>query len=360
MTILSTLFFTVLIFSLNYYINNELNLLQIFTFLALLITLVLIRNYNQDYSYYAVVSLIFIFSLFFVLFEYNNIQKKEQITQKQLIDQLANERDEMAERFLREINDRLVNDTILINQITTISINQDIVIHDYLVRKYFYGFWEKYDISQILCGNSELYKIENQAANCQGYFNEKFNNFGENVENTNFWFLNDKSGKIIYTGVINVPTAIDKRELTLYITLNEKLISKSLGYPKLLIDKSTLTNSEYENYSYAKYNNGILSVKSGKYFYDLIDKDFENNTKKPFYTEINGYNHLVLSNKTGQQIILSKEKIKVFDLIISFAYLFVLYNILVFISILFSDYRFALKKLRFDFTNQLRFAMIFI
>ncbi len=360
MTILSTLFFTVLIFSLNYYINNELNLLQIFTFLALLITLVLIRNYNQDYSYYAVVSLIFIFSLFFVLFEYNNIQKKEQITQKQLIDQLANERDEMAERFLREINDRLVNDTILINQITTISINQDIVIHDYLVRKYFYGFWEKYDISQILCGNSELYKIENQAANCQGYFNEKFNNFGENVENTNFWFLNDKSGKIIYTGVINVPTAIDKRELTLYITLNEKLISKSLGYPKLLIDKSTLTNSEYENYSYAKYNNGILSVKSGKYFYDLIDKDFENNTKKPFYTEINGYNHLVLSNKTGQKIILSKEKIKVFDLIISFAYLFVLYNILVFISILFSDYRFALKKLKFDFTNQLRFAMIFI
>ncbi|MCF6365771.1 MAG: ATP-binding protein [Bacteroidales bacterium] len=359
-TIVTLLFSSLILVILNYYFINEFCTFQVLSFIVFIVILIFIRYYKQDYSYYSVISIIFAFSVFIVIFEHSDNRIKEAQKESILINRLADERDEMAERFLREINNRLVNDTVLINKITNVSFDQDLIIHEYLRRKYFYGFWEKYDLSLSLCGNTEFYESANQALNCQGYYSNKFNEFGKKVENTVFWFLNDNSGKIIYTGVIKIPEYIDNRDLTLYITLNEKLISKSLGYPKLLIDKSTQTKTEYENYSYAKYNNGILSVKSGKYFYDLIDKDFAISSDQRYSIELNGYNHLVLSDKKGQRIVLSKEKTKTFDLIISFAYLFVFYNFLVFISILFSDYRFVVKKLKFNFTNQLRFAMIFI
>ena len=57
--------------------------------------------------------------------------------------------------------------------------------------------------------------------------------------------------------------------MSLYITLSEKLTAKVLGYPALLIDKSTKTKTEFKNYSYAKYSNGILAVKFGKFAYEL-------------------------------------------------------------------------------------------
>jgi len=336
------------------------NTLHIIIFYILTFLIILIRFIKQDYSYYSVISIVFIFSIFFVLFEDKNIQEKELIAQNNLINNLANERDEMAERFLREINNRLIQDSILSSKIINITEDQDAIIIEYLLRKYFYGFWEKYDLSVSLCGNSEFYGSENQASNCKGYYSDIFNEYGETVYNTIFWFINDNSGKITYTGLIEIPTHIDSRNIKLYITLYEKRVSKRLGYPKLLIDKSSISKTEYNKYSYAKYKNGILTVKSGEYSYDLDDKDFRSKKKKKYFIEKNGYKHLVSFNNTRQRIILSKEKEKHFDLVISFAYLFVFFNILVFTSIIFSDYRFAFKKFKFDFTNQIRFSMVFI
>jgi len=336
------------------------NLLLILFYYLLLIIIVLIRFIKQDYSYFTLILSIFAFTIFFVVFEDKNIKEKELVTQNKLIKNLANERDEMAERFLQEINDRLTKDSILTNKIIDISYEQDTKIINYLLRKYFYGFWEKYDLSVSLCGNTEFYNSANQAANCKGYYSNWFKEFGKKVQNTSFWFINDNSGKITYTGVIEIPTKKDSRHLQLYISLYEKLVSKRLGFPKLLIDKTSLTKSEYNNYSYAKYKNGILTVKSGNYSYDLTDRDFINNEKKKKFIEKNGYKHLIYKDKKGQMIVLSKEKEATFDLIISFAYFFVFFNILVFISIILIDYRFVFKKFRFDFTNQIRFAMVFI
>lgn len=338
----------------------NINYIQIIYFFSIVIILSLFRFIKQDLSYYSLILMIFTFTIFFVVFEDANIQEKDFVTQNKLIENLANERDEMAENFLQEINDRLVSDTTLTNKIIDISFDQDTKIISYLLRKYFYGFWEKYDLSVSLCGNTEFYGSENQAENCKGYYYNRFNEFGQKVQNTKFWFINDNSGKITYTGVIEVPLKTDSRNLKLYISLYEKLVSKRLGFPKLLTDKSSVNKIDYNNYSYAKYKNGELAVKFGNYSYDLIDLDFINKNKKRFYIQKNGYKHLVYKDKQGEKIVLSKEKNNIFDLVISFSYLFIFFNFLVFISIIFTDYRFAFKKFKFNFTNQIKFAMVFI
>lgn len=355
----SSIIFSITIFLVSLNVLES-DFIQITFFYLLLLTIIFIRFVKQDYSYFTLILSIFIFTVFFVIFEDKNIKDKDFAFENKLIKNLTNERDDMAERFLKEINDRLTNDTVLTNKIIDVSYEQDTKIINYLLRKYFYGFWEKYDLSVSLCGNSEFYNSENQANNCKGYYLNRFDEFGEKVQNTNFWFINDNSGKITYTGLIEVPIKKDSRNLRLYISLYEKLVSKRLGFPKLLIDKTSISKTEYNGYSYAKYKDGNLTVKSGNYSYDLTDIDFIKSNKKKFFIEKNGFKHLVFQDKSGQKIVLSKEKEEIFDLIISFAYLFVFFNILVFLSIIFTDYRFAFKKFKFDFTNQIKLAMVFI
>ncbi len=335
-------------------------LLPVLTFYLFILLIFFIRFFKQDYTYLSVIFIVFVFSVFFVIFENKNIQEHEIIKQNLAINNLANERDETAEYFLREINNRIEKDTVLQQIISDVNYEQDLKVHEYLMRKYFYGFWEKYTLSVVLCGNTEIYTEENQAANCKGYYLKKLKKYGKKINSTNFWFVNDNTGKIIYTGIIELPINKDQRNLSLYITLNERLVSKRLGYPKLLIDKSAPINKDFDKYSYAKYNKGVLIVKSGKYYYDLTDKNFNIKNKKKYLIETEKYKHLVLNEKNGQRIVLSKEKVRYFDLIISFAYLFVLLNLFVFVAIIFSNYKFIIKRFRFDFTTQIRLAMIFI
>lgn len=350
--------FGMIIFFIIFSDSNE--FLSISTFYLILVFIILIRYFKESYSYFSLLGIIFIFTVFISIFSDTYMQKKLEQKEKELIKLLANDTDPIAERFLKEINQRLNNDTILLNKIINVTKNQDLDIYDYMRRKYFYGFWEKYDLEISLCGNTEFYRNENQAENCEGYYNLEVKNFGDEIENTKFWLMHYNTGKITYFGIVDVPVKIDKREMSLYITLSEKLTAKVLGYPALLIDKSTKTKKEFNDYSYAKYSNGILAVKFGEYPYELNDKEFVGQNKPEYYIFSNKYSHLIYAGNKEKLIVLSKEKSTFFNKIISFTYLFVFFNVLILIFVVFYDYHYILKRFKFDFKNKIRFSMIFI
>ncbi len=329
-------------------------------FFLILFFILFVRYLRDTYSYFSLLGIVFIMTIFLTVFIDSNNEKKQQKKEKELIKLLTDDTDPIAERFLKEINQRLDRDTILLNKITDVSENQDLAVYDYLKRKYFYGFWEKYDLEISLCGNTEYYREENQAENCEGYYNSELKSFGDKIENTNFWLMHYNTGKITYFGIVRVPLKNDERKMSLYITLSEKLTAKVLGYPALLIDKSTKTKAEFKNYSYAKYSNGILAVKFGKYPYELTDKDFSGQNKPEYYVLKNNYSHLVYVGTKGKRIVLSKAKETVFNQIISFTYLFVFFNALILLFILFYDYHYILKRFKLDFKNKIKFSMIFI
>ena len=346
-------FFDLIFFGFHFY--------EISFFGAIILIILIVRKHKDSYSYFSVLAIIFIFTLFSSLFTDKYNRQKEKVNRKELIKKLTNDRDPIAESFLREINLRLYNDTVLINKIKDVSENQDLEIFEYLKRKYFYGFWEKYDLEISLCGNTEFYPEENQAENCRGFYRNELLKFGEKAENTNFWLMHYNTGKITYFGIVDVPVENDEREMSLYITLSEKLTAKTLGYPALLIDKSTKTKDEFSGYSYAKYSKGILAVKFGNFPYELKDDKFRKNINSVEYeTESDNYRHLVYVGNKEKIIVLSKEKKTFFDNVISFVYLFFIYNVLVFIAVLFYDYKYLLRSFRFDFKNKIRFSMIFI
>ncbi len=354
-------FISLLIIFLFYLIFSDVTkLLSIITFYLIVFFILFVRYFKETYSYFSLLGILFIFTIFFTIFLAENKQKKQEQTEKSLIKLLANDTDPIAERFLKEINERLDKDTILVSKILNVNENQDLDIYDYLKRKYFYGFWEKYDLEISLCGNTEFYREENQAENCEGYYNLELKNFGEAIENTKFWLMHYNTGKITYFGMVAVPLKKDIREMTLYITLSEKLTAKVLGYPALLIDKSTKTKTEFNDYSYAKYSNGILAVKFGKYPYELTDREFKGKNMPEYYYSSNNFSHLIYIGKKGKRIVLSREKQSFFDKVISFTYLFVFFNAVVLIFVFFYDYHYILKRFKFDFKNKIRYSMIFI
>ena len=329
------------------------------TFLfAFFIIIAIIRHQKNDYNYFNGMLILLILSIFAVWSEnnYENLKRKNKMLVG--IERLSGEKDEMAERFLKEIDLRLNADTGLVSILTNITPNQDIQVFDYLKRKYFYGFWEKYDLEIVICGNTDLFRAENQASNCEGYYNEIFDSIGIKIDHTGFRFIQNNSGKITYTGTVLVDQSIDERNLQLYITLSEKLTSKLQGYPELLIDKSSFYKTGYEEYSYAKYSNGVLAVKYGDYTYEMTDKLFRGNILNEYFFEHENYLHAVKNQSEGRTFILSQKIKSTFDYIISIAYLFVIYNILLIISIFLINYKFILSRFKFDFKNQIRYSMI--
>ncbi len=334
------------------------SILEISFLSTVLFIIATIRFNKKEYHYSAGILIIFVISIFSVFSARQLESEKLKSKMMTKIERLSNENDEMAERFLKEADVRLKNDTGLVSLLTNISINQDILVFDYLKRKYFYGFWEKYDLEIVICGNSEFYRIENQALNCEGYYRETFDKYGIKIKNTGFWFIQNNSGKITYTGIVEVDKNIDKRNLQLYMTLSEKLTSKSQGYPELLIDKSSLIKNEFENFSYAKYSNGLLAVKYGNFPYELTDKTFISKTKNGAFIEFDGEIHLIKILPGNRTIVLSQKKHTAFDILISAAYLLVLYNLLLFLTTFLNNRQFILSHIKFDFKNKIRFSMI--
>lgn len=340
-------------------ISHEPDILTYLLFVLITITITIIRFFKNEYNYLTLVTLILFVSVYTVIFISINVNIKEQDIQQALINQLIDERDDVAELLLHDLDKKLENDTVLFNKLINIVPDQKLIIYDYLNRKFFVGFWKKYKLTITLCGNSSSYNPANQADNCSSWYANELDKFGHKIDNTNFWFLDEGNGSITYLGFYRVPQSIDDRNLTIYIRLVEKLVPNILGYPELLIDESNRTESVFDKYSYAKYSYGELISKSGKFPYDLADKQFIIDSDKGFI-EKESYRHFIFSNKTGTRIVLSKELPRAVDTVISFAYVFVLYNIIVILSILIINYKFLVKELKPDFKNKIKFSMILI
>ncbi len=326
----------------------------------ILFTIGIIRFFKNEYRFYTVVILIFICSSFITFFVNHQVQEKEEEKQEVLITELEDVRDDVAELLLQEINLRIQKDTVLINKLSNIVTDHQQIIHAYMESKYFTGFWKKYKLVITVCGNSMFYTANNQADNCEKYYKAQLEQFGIKIGKTNFWFFVNRDGTISYFGFLKVPKEKDDRQISVYIRLDEKLVTKTLGYPELLLDNTTTRNSDLAEYSFAKYTKGKLVSRSGVYQYDLSDKIFKGNTQSSHFLNYAGFKHHITESSEGKVLVISKENPRLVDFVTSFAYLFVFLNIIVLVSIFIDNYKFLFKRLKPDFKNKIQLSFFLI
>jgi signal transduction histidine kinase len=328
-------------------------------FLLSLLPLFFYMHYwSKKYHYTFYIVFIFISSAYVVLFTTETIKIKEQDKAKVLISKLQTERDMVAEHLLINQEPEIKDDKELQRLVRGGSGNSD-VIYNYLTKKYFRGYFKKYDLDIIVCCNCDEVEPTSELKYCADYYAKQVDDYGVGLKNSDFYYLDNHNGRLSYFGSVNyIDNSNDS--YTLYIMLDSKLITGEVGYPDLLIEGSVENRNSLSEYSYAKYSHGDLKTRFGNFPYDLHDKMFEKAQTGYTFLSIGGFDHFVYKPSGENLIVLSKPRVKSLDLIIAFSYVFVFFNLILLISLSIINLPSLIYLAQLNFENKLLMSMIFV
>ena len=309
------------------------------------------------------VILVFIMGVFSTVLLINTNHNKEMGNRKVVAVSLGTERDPVAELFFKELDKEIQNDQQIVEILKKgafFAEDEDEIIYDILKNKYFKGFWEKYDLSTVICHeNSGLIVNDQEKDNCFSFFNELLESEANPLSETRFTYLGSTAGRIRYFGAFYFLCEQDSKENGLFIELNSKIRYAQQGYPELLLDEELIRDLGIKNYSSAKYHKGKLIIQSGEFPYSLAFSDNTNEQEFEF-KYFGGYEHLIYRIDSQNIIIVGKPRITFVDYLITFSYLFVLLIFLLYFTRVLIQLPGITGSRQFDFKSKIQWSLLFI
>lgn len=183
-------------------------------------------------------------------------------------------------------------------------------LQNHLEKTYFDGFLSRFDVQMFTFNNLNKSFFERDSAQLLHY--QQLVKIGalKTPESDFFYRVNDTFGYQNYFGIIPV---FNGRSIlgTLVVELKSQPYDYNLRFPDLLLDGKVKSESEYNLYSFAFYNNGYLVNQSGKYSYPIVNRNFNAGTGKIAFenTRSPDYSHLVYAPTATKVIVVSKERI---------------------------------------------------
>ncbi len=237
----------------------------------------------------------------------------------------STENDPEAEHLLLDLGPLIEKDTSLTNMMKVEHFNKDNVekISNYLEDNYFTGFWKNYHFSVYLCRNDQPLQIgagSERSQNCFSFFDERIKRDGHLLTGTNFYFLDNQGGRSYYLGryyYISGKSKINGLFIELYGDVNVF----QPGYSELLLDKKYHEYAGLKDYSFAKYINGEIVLRTPEFPFDKTDAEYVDKFSDYRIFRTEGYKHVLYKNG-NTTVIITRPKLTSGDIIISFAYLF--------------------------------------
>ncbi len=307
----------------NQYIKNS-----IYFFSVLILFEVILFFYRREKTHLAayfplITIMLFAFGLSITIV--NMSEAEEHDERRFLSEKMINDKDPIAEYLFIDIEKKIKSDTKLAAQLKHYWEHKE-QVDEYLQKKYFNGYWSKYDISFVECqaGDTILIEGENQEVLCESFFKSRIEKSPDFYMSppAPIYFVNDDNG-VIYIADIVIP---DENNLShhIYIEFYYKFFPKTEGYPELLLsDKQLKQIVKMGNYSFAKYKNGILINKLGEFdYYTRLDTSYITNRNNRFFTE-DGYNHYLYHNNQNT-VLLSLPQVSMIEKMSVFSYVFIL------------------------------------
>jgi len=320
-----------------------------------------VRLHKKSYTYPILIIILLIFALYTVVFINTVSNQKQHETKKVLALNLANERDQIAEMLLEDLEKEMESDTI-IRDLLTWHLQNEGAIKEHLAMNYFSGYFRKYDLQISVCDPNDnltlLMDNSTEIVHCYSFFNDLFENDGVNLQDSRFYFLDNVGGKIRYLGRFLYHKSDWEKEVSLFVYIDSKLVSQELGYPELLLDSKMNGSSILNDYSYAKYRDGELITRSGEFSYQLIIPEQWRSIHEFYFTKDNRYDHLIYTIDDSTQIVISNKKVRFIDILASFSYIFVFYYMLYTLVVFLLNFPTNLNAFNYDFKNKIKFSMI--
>src|ERR1035437_611979 len=235
------------------------------------------------------------------------------------------ENDPEAEHLLLDLWPIMEKDTTLSNMMRVNYFNKDKYeeIRNYLQDNYFTGFWKNYLLIITTCHSDQPLQIgsgNQKSQNCFGFFDERIKRDGHRLTGTNFYFLDNQGGRSYYLGRCYYHSGKNKTN-GLFIELYSDVNVFQPGYYELLLDKKFHGYEGLKDFSFAKYINGELVLRTPEFPYDKTDAEYVDKLSDYRIFRTEAYKHVLYKNGNAT-VIISRPVLTPGDIIISFAYLF--------------------------------------
>jgi len=272
---------------------------------------------------------LFLFSLFLSLILGIHNQHREQRDRELYADQLAFDKDVEAEWEYSKLNKAFEKDKILPKIISgEVSVSRS-DFQEIMERRFFNGFWERYDIDFDLCKTNGVSIFNGGTSNARFVrLNLLIDHNGEaSPLDTSIIYLNNYSSSYNYIIRQTIHSG-DTSEAILIATLRTKKIPEEIGFPRLLISNDANVLQPLENYSIAKYNNGKLISQHGEFGFPSNLRVYGSGLKNRSFFRADGYEHYFLRRNNADEILLSRKQRSIYDQLTAFSYLFSLYGLI--------------------------------
>jgi signal transduction histidine kinase len=286
-----------------------------------------------------------------------SIQQKKQLQQKHIAEKLAEERDPVAEYMFHEIQQEILQDTFLrINGNNYWNKQEE--IDQYLYENYFNGYWEKYQISFVLCAKGDQLLADGQETDCWNFFERRLRLEGSRVSSSNLFQLNNYAGRIDY--IAEIPIKGDTVLRKLVIEFSTIYLNENEGYPELLLDKKTKESSlSLDDYSFAVYSEEKLVYKTGNYNFSTQLKISELGSRSFYQYPSENHQHFAYQKDSDVTILLSRKRYSVYDFLTSLAYILVITSCcFLVVAIGFNYFPFHFKLSVHDFSTKIQLFLI--
>ncbi len=273
----------------------------------------------------------------------------------------STENDPEAEYSLLDIWPEISGDEILAGMMTVEYFGRDDFnkITDYLHDTYFDGYLGNYNFNIVPCRNDENLRIGETNEiyrNCFDFFNERIDTNGHLITGTGFYFIDNQRGRAYYLGKLLYQVS-ENITNGLFIELYSDINVFQPGYSELLLDKRYHGYARLRDYSFAKYINEEMVLRTGEFPYNKTDANYVDRTADFRQFKHQDFRHILYING-NVTVIISRPFLTPGDMIISFAYLFT-FTFLFTSLVLFLIRRPSLRSLySFNFRQKLQLSFI--
>ncbi len=319
-----------------FFINYGVSSFLLANFLMMFISYV--RNTSRRlFSFTRSLLVVFGFSLYAaqIINEFNHTREREK--RILLASKLENEQDLVAEYLFDDVVKRLQNDysthRFLSEGLNQLQSNPQIIeeINRRLTRIYFSGYLGKYDV-QFKYFNADEIPINNIGD--PGWnldlIKQNIVRNGKATNSSKLFLMENSSGRIRYLSLI---TLLDENGEggNLVVELTARFVQGESGLPELLISDKINRQTDLTNYSYARYQKGILISQTGTYNYYLTSaryKEYYEGIQPYRFANFDSRSHLFYKTGNDGLIVLSIYNLGALVYITLFSYIFTFFSIL--------------------------------
>lgn len=336
----------------------------VLAFWPMLINLLLIYSAykfsgKQPFAYG--VLMLFLFAVYISMNLQEFYNKKERQERELFANQLASDQDITTEVEYTNLAPYIETDEYLKRVIAEGKLIGVSEFKDAMEKKFFNGFWERYDAEFFLFNSKKepLINYKNVPGSRLSKLESIITRHSVKSEiDSNIFFIKDFTSQYCY--IIRQPIfSVDSSKALLYCALKSKKIPEKIGFPRLLISSNAKVFESLENYSIAKYYNGKLVSRNGKFSYPSEDQGLSQNMPDiSGFFDSDGYNHYLLRRTQRDTIILSRQNHSTIQFFTSFSYLFSFYGLFLLIPIYMNSRSTSIAKRTLNLAFRIQVVLI--